>query len=904
MWLPNALPLDRLKSFAFSPSQSWIENLQLASVHIGASGSFVSPDGLILTNHHVALRGLHNISTPTHNYVADGFFAKSRADEVKLPGQEVSVLLSIEDVTARVNAAVPATLSPEAAVKARHAVFAAIERESLEKAGNHSTVVTLYGGALYHLYRYNRYTDIRLVFAPEFQAAFFGGDLDNFEYPRYCLDIAFMRAYENNQPAHIEHFLKLAPQGVADNELVFVSGHPFRTDRFLTADMLRTMRDTTLRFRLNALKRAEKALLDYSAQNDESKREAADDLFGVQNSRKALAPRLAALQSGLVDEEQKRQDQFRAALRAHPNLKQTDQAYDTIAAAEKSRRQLEARRDLLEADWALNSQLFRYARTIIRIVAENQLPDPDRLPEYTASKRDELEHELFAGTPIYPNLEIAKLTDSLQLLLDTLGPTDPTVQKILANQSPAQRAAQLVHNTKLGAPSERLLLAHATPAQLQSSTDPMIQLALAIDPEARSLRKQFESQVTEPETRALADINRARFALNGPNEYPDATGTLRFSFGIVKGYQQNTQLLPPWTTFAGAFQHERSHDSTYPYVLPESWHEAFSFNPSTPLDFVSTLDTTGGNSGSPIVNRAGQQVGILFDSNHQGVANSLLYTDEQARSIAVDSRAILESLQHIYHATSLLNELTHPNDPHLSFSHLCLAQHNCAHDNACVRLAYKAIADLSKQNPSQTRNPIAPPHSRGRFHHGDKETRDVPTPQPPRPSPMHRDPHNLHLRQRRHPLRLPQLGLDTNPGSLAQPFASLVKAQAAASSGDTIFLRGGTYSNFSPVATDATYQYGLNFNKSNISYSAYPGDPRPVLNFSALIPDTHSASAPSKSPAPTTPSKASTSPASTPAPSNKPTTGASPAAATPSTKSPPTTIKATAFISSHMRQTT
>ncbi len=658
MWLPNALPLTRLQTLGFSPSPQWIENLQLASVHIGASGAFVSPDGLILTNHHVALRGLQDISTPDHNYVARGFFAKSRANEVKLPGQEVSVLLSIEDVTSRVNAAVPPTLSPDDAVKARHAIFTTIENESLQKTGYHSTVVSLYGGALYHLYRYKRYTDIRLVFAPEFQAAFFGGDPDNFEYPRYCLDIAFMRAYENNLPAHIDHFLKLSPDGVASNQLVIVSGHPFHTDRFLTAAMLRTMRDQSLSFRINALQRAEKSLLAYSKQSDEAAREAADDLFGIQNSRKALVPRLTALQSGLVDETQKREDAFRAQLRTHPDLHPADAAYTTIATAEKSREQLEARRDLLESDWALNSSLFSNARKIIRLIAEDQKPDPDRLPDFTASRRDELEHALFASTPSYPNLEIAKLTDSLQLLLDTLGPTDPAVQQILQNQTPAQRAAQLVHNTRLAAPSERLLLAHETPAQIESSTDAMIQLALAIDPESRSLRKQFESTVTEPETRALADINRARFALNGPNEYPDATGTLRFAFGIVKAYEQNGQILPPWTTFAGAFEHERSHDSISPFILPDSWHTALTLNAQTPLDFVSTLDTTGGNSGSPIVNRAGQQVGILFDGNRQSLTDDLLYSDTQGRSIAVDSRAILQSLQHIYHADNLLNELT------------------------------------------------------------------------------------------------------------------------------------------------------------------------------------------------------------------------------------------------------
>jgi hypothetical protein len=467
-----------------------------------------------------------------------------------------------------------------------------------------------------------------------------------------------MRAYENNQPAHIDYFLKLSPTGVSDGELVFVSGHPAHTDRLLTASMLRNLRDHSLPFRIDYLQRAERALLDYSEKSDEARRQARDNLFGIQNTRKATIPRLAALQSGLVEQTEKREDDFRAQLRSRPDLQQTDNAFNTIAAAETARAKLEIRRELLESGYALSSRLFSDARAIIRMIAEDQKPDADRLPEFTTSKREELEHDLFADYPSYPDLEIAKLATSLQFLLDELGPSDPTVQQILQGQTPATRAAQLVHSTKLAIPAERQRLARLTPAEIQSSNDPMIQLALAIDPESRTLRKQFESAVTEPETRALADINRARFTLSGNSDYPDATGTLRFAFGFVKGYEQDGQQLPPWTTFAGAFDHEKSHHATDPFILPPSWKSSPDLSLDTPLDFVSTADITGGNSGSPVVNRAGEQVGIIFDSNRQGVANSLTYTDTQARSIAVDSRAILQALQNIYHADALLHELT------------------------------------------------------------------------------------------------------------------------------------------------------------------------------------------------------------------------------------------------------
>jgi hypothetical protein len=659
MWLPNALPADRLdQQFHFRPTAQWADALRLSSVQIGASGSFVSPDGLILTNHHVAASGLENISSPGNDYLATGFLAKTRDQEVRLPGQSVEVLQSIEDVTNRVNAAVDPTLPPVKAVAARHAIFATIERESLEKTGLQSSVVTLYGGAIYDLYRYKRYTDIRIVFAPEASAAFFGGDPDNFEYPRFCLDIALLRAYENGKPAHVSNYLRLSTRGVAEGDLVFVSGHPGRTDRLLTVSELIGQRDVTLPLNIENLERTERALLDYSARGDEQHRQAQEAIFGVQNSLKASRPRLAALEGEVIQRKQREEDSLRAAVFQRADLRADDAAWNSIDAAELVRARIYLRYSMLESAWALNSVLFSNARTLVRAAAEDAKPDDQRIPAFTKSNRESLERNLLADYPVYPELEIAKLTASLQFLRDKLG-NDEIVQTILRGEQPAQRARELVENSKLGNAAERKRIYAAGAAEIAASGDSMIVLARLIDGESRELRTAMEGGVTEPETQAMAEINHARFALLGTNMYPDATGTLRLAYGIVKGYEQDGIPIPPWTNFAGAYEHETEHGSVVPFKLPASWVSARTrLNLQTPLNFVCTADITGGNSGSPVVNRAGELVGVIFDSNRQGVAMNFAYTDNQARAVAVDSRAILEGLSRIYGADSLVQELT------------------------------------------------------------------------------------------------------------------------------------------------------------------------------------------------------------------------------------------------------
>jgi hypothetical protein len=659
MWLPDALPVERIeREFNFKVTPVWADHLRLASVHIGASGAFVSSNGLVLTNHHVAVGGLQNISRPGSDYVTHGFLAKSQADEMRLPGMELSVLVSIEDVTGQVNAAVDPSLPPDQAVKARHAIFATLEAASLKETGLHSSVVTLFGGARYDLYRYKRYSDIRVVFAPEVAIAFFGGDPDNFEYPRYDLDITLLRAYENGKPAHVEQYLKISPKGVADGDLVFVSGHPGRTDRLLPVSALRSLRDLGLPLRLEILQELERTVMDYAQRGAEEHRQAQEEIFGIQNGLKAMRPRLAALQGDLINRKQQEETALRLQLRAKTDLKQFDSAWDRAAQVESRRAELLLPHTFLEGGQAFATVLFSYARELVRLAAEDQKPDEKRLPEYTQARRESLDHRLFADDPVYADLEIAKLTESLELFRKKLGGDSPMVQMVLAGMEPAARARDLIQRTKLADASERRRIREGGSAAIASSTDPMIELARLIDADSRKIRLSYESKVDEPMTQALTQINQARFALLGSSTYPDATGTLRLAYGVVKGYEQDGQSIAPWTTLAGAFAREKEHGATSPFLLPDSWHRAQDrMDLQTPLDFVCTADITGGNSGSPVVNRNGELVGVIFDSNRQGVANSFAYTDVQARAVCVDSRAIIEALKHIYGAEELLKEL-------------------------------------------------------------------------------------------------------------------------------------------------------------------------------------------------------------------------------------------------------
>jgi len=662
MWLYNQLPLETLKSkYQFEPSPEWQDHLMKSSVRFnsGGSGSFISGNGLVLTNHHVGADTLAKISTPQNNYYRDGFLAKSKSEEIQAPDLELNQLISIENVTSRVESSVTSEMTDAEAHQARLAVIAKIEKESFEKTGLRSDVVKLYQGGQYHLYRYKKYTDVRLVFSPEFDIAFFGGDNDNFEYPRFNLDMCIFRVYENGEPAQTPQYFKWSQGGTSEKDLVFVSGHPGTTRRMFTVSALTFLRDHQVPYSVERLNRLEIMLQQYAGKSLEHARQAQEDLFTVQNSRKVYWGRLRGLQDPeVMRKKQDEENKLIAQLKSAPELAPFVSAWDKIAVSQKSAEKLFVKRALLEGGQAFNSRLFDIARTLVRLADEDKKANEDRLAEFRDSNRESLQQDLFSHAPIYLDLELAKLTDALTALVTELGEDHPWVRKVLLGQSPAKRANELVSKTQLMSVPIRQLLAEDGQSAIKSSLDPMILLARSIDGEARKLRKQYEEKVEEPQQQGYAQIAKALFALKGTSVYPDATFTLRLAFGEVKGYSEGNNLIAPFTTLEGAFNHEISHGNVPPFKLPQSWHQNKNqLNLQTPFNFVSTTDIIGGNSGSPIVDKKGELVGLIFDGNIHSLVSDYFYDETANRAVSVDVRAMREVLKNIYRAEELLTEL-------------------------------------------------------------------------------------------------------------------------------------------------------------------------------------------------------------------------------------------------------
>jgi hypothetical protein len=664
MWLFNNPPRKYLKDkYNFDATDQWLEHVQKSSVRFnsGGSGSFVSADGLVITNHHVGADSLQKMGDKDKkNYIRDGFHARTHSEERKCISLELNVLQSIEDVTARVNAAVKPDLPPDKAFAARRAVMAEIEKESTDKTGLRSDVVTLYQGGLYHLYRFKKYTDVRLVFAPEQQIAFYGGDPDNFEYPRFDLDICIFRVYENDKPAKIEHYLKWSKDGAAEKELVFVSGHPGRTDRQNTVAELEYLRDTGFPFLMQRLYRWEVMLLSFSARSEENAQQAKEFLFSVQNSRKARIGGLEALQDPeFMKQKSDAEKKFRAAVAKDEKLKGAAEAFDKIAAAEKVRAKNIRRYTLLEGGAGFNCELFGYARTLVRAAEELPKASGERLREFRDSNLESLKFQFFAEEEIFPNYERVRLADGLSFLVAELGTDDPLVKFVLAGKSPTERAYELVKGCKLADAKLREKLFKEGKTAVDAANDPMIELARGVDAEARALRKVMETEVEEVKRSAHAELAKARFALEGTNTYPDATFTLRLAFGPVLGYEENGKLIPFETTFEGLYERSKENHNKPPFDLPQRWIDAKGkLNPKTPFNFVCTADIIGGNSGSPVINKNAEFVGIIFDGNIQSLSLDFAFSDKQARAVSVCSAGIIEALRKVYDAGDLADELT------------------------------------------------------------------------------------------------------------------------------------------------------------------------------------------------------------------------------------------------------
>jgi hypothetical protein len=662
MWLLNRPPLKQLKErYGFEPSPQWLEHVQRSCVRFndGGSGSFVSADGLVMANQHVGADVLPRLGDAAHNFYRDGFYAPSRAAEMPCPGLDLNDLLSIEDVTQRVNAAVKPGATPEQASSARRAIITQIEAESGGTNGLRGEVVSLYEGSEYHLYRYRRYSDIRVVFAPEQQIAFFGGDPDNFEYPRYDFDVYFFRVYDQGKPIHVEHFLKWSQSGAQEHELVFVAGHPGPTERLNTVAALDYQRQTGFPYLLERLDRLEVLLSAWSGRSDENARQAKELLFPVQDGRKARDGGLAGLlDPSLLAKKTAEEQQLRAAAARDPALKEAVPAWDRIAVAEQVRAAEIRRFCTLEEGDGFNSTLFSWARTLVRAAEESPKPDRDRLSEYTTARRPTLELALFSADPIYKAYETVKLAASLTWLTAELHDEPQFVRQILTDRSPRQRAFELVHGTRLADVAVRKKLYDGGQPAISASRDPMILLARCVDRQSRAVRKLMETQVDDVERKAYAQIAKVRYAVGGSTAYPDATSTLRLTFGTVRGYRELGKQIPFQTTFAGLYQRSHDHRGQPPFDLPQRWIDRQRrLSMTTPFNFVCTADIVGGNSGGPVINKSAEIVGLIFDRNLPSMSLDFFYTDHQARGMAVHSQAITEALRNMYDAGALTEEI-------------------------------------------------------------------------------------------------------------------------------------------------------------------------------------------------------------------------------------------------------
>ncbi len=657
MWLFNDLPVKHLQDqHGFTPTAEWSDHLMKSCVrfNVGGSASFISSNGLVLTNHHVGSDTLFKLSNDKNDYYNDGFLAKSFSQELKAPDLELNQLINIKDVTAEVNSAVGEDLGAADAAKARRIAIANIEKEATDKSNLRSNVVTLYGGGRYHLYQYKKYTDVRLVWSPEANAAFFGGDADNFEYPRYCLDACIFRVYEDNKPAKIKHYLKWSQNGPAEKELVFVAGNPGRTSRIFTVAALKHQRDVRLPYVLDFIRRREVLLQQFALRGKESARRAHDGLFGIQNARKARMGMIQGLQDpAIMSAKEKAEANLLAQIKADPKLAKYAGAWDKIADVQKR----QAAR--LGKGVNLNSTLFNLAQQLVQMAAEDQKPSSERLPAYRDSNRASLEQKLFSEAPIYRDLEQAITADVLSRMVEMRGGDDELCVKILNGKSPSDRAAELVLGTKIHEPAFRKEIAGGGVAAIEASKDPMILLASLVDSQVRS-EQLISDELAEIERQAYAQIAEAQFATQGTSTYPDATFSLRLSFGPVMGYEENGKQIPAMTNVAGAFDHEKAHQGQEYFDLPESWHkanQAGKISPKTPYNFVCTADIIGGNSGSPVVNKDLELVGLIFDGNIQSLTADYLYSDRQGRSVSVHSNVIRDAIRYVYGADALADQL-------------------------------------------------------------------------------------------------------------------------------------------------------------------------------------------------------------------------------------------------------
>ena len=659
MWTFNNPPREQVKQkYGFSMSDEWLHHVQLSSARIagGCSASFVSASGLVMTNHHCAHSCIQQLSTKEKDFVQTGFYAKAESDEVKCPEIEINQLAEISDVTERIGKAT-AGLDGQKQNEARKSEMSKIEKECASSDAVRCDVVELYHGGRYDLYKYNRFQDVRLVFAPEFQMAFFGGDPDNFNFPRYDLDVSFLRVYQNGKPAAMKDFFKWSAGGAKEGEVTFVTGNPGGTDRQLSIAELEYQRDVALPARMMRLAELRGVITEYQHRSAEAKRVSEHDLFGIENSFKALRGRFEALlDKPFFDSKIAEEKQLRAKLAESPEkLKKFGGAWDAIAKAEMELRKIRKPLQFMEQGGSFYGDLATIARTEVRGAEERAKPNDKRFREYRDTALPEITQRLFSTAPISDEFEILKLTFSLTKLREELGADHPFVKKVLGKDSPEDLATRLVKGTRLKDMAVRKALWEGGKQAVDASDDPLVKLFKLVDPDARAIRKRYEEEIEAVQKRNNELIAKSRFEAMGASTYPDATFTLRLSYGSVAGYEENGRHIQPITDFRGAFDRATGRP---PFDLPQSWLAAKSkLNLQTPFDFCTTNDIIGGNSGSPVINKNGEVVGLIFDGNIQSLGGDYGYDGAVNRAVAVESTALLEALSKVYGADRIVSEI-------------------------------------------------------------------------------------------------------------------------------------------------------------------------------------------------------------------------------------------------------
>ena len=664
MWTFDNIPKDVIaRKYKVTLTDQWLQRLQQSVVRLesGCTGSFVSAEGLILTNHHCAAECLSDLSTAQRDYIAQGFSAATRDAEVRCPGEQISVLMAMQNVTPQVTKAI-ASVPAAQTVAARNRILTELESEceaASQKSGTPLSceAVTLYQGGQYWIYKYKRYDDVRIVFAPEAAVAAFGGDPDNFQFPRWCLDMSLLRAYDNGKPAAVPAHLTIAWSGAAAGDPVFVAGHPGTTQRLMTVAQLKTQRDVFLPFWLLRFSELRGRLIQYSKTSAEAQRTAKDYLDSIENSHKVRRMQLTSLlDDRMMDQRMADERELRAAVqRARKGSAKASDPWDEIARAEQRERDILIPYTWLEGGAGFNSQLFGYARLLVRAADERAKPNASRMREYTDAALPQLRAEIEAHTPIAVEVEQVRLAFSLERMREYLGPDHPMIKSVLGNASPDERARQLVAGSTLADPAVRLTLYEGGQGAVSASTDPMIALARAVDAESRRLRTIYENEVEGPVRRAQQVIAEARFKAYGTRLYPDATFTLRLTYGAVDGWAEAGARVEPFTRLDRMY--ERATGAP-PFALPKGWLDAKPrLELSRRANFVATTDIVGGNSGSPVVNARGEIVGLVFDGNIHSISGSYWFDTERNRTVAVHPEYMRTALEQVYRVEAIAREL-------------------------------------------------------------------------------------------------------------------------------------------------------------------------------------------------------------------------------------------------------